>query len=175
MRADLEALQELPTEQPVQDSIQEINQAEIVDNELYSAASPKGKFSVNGLNLYIDAINKVTPMFGLEKYEYVKESDVFPADLTRLSMMIQESITDAIDEGIFNEELAFNISEAESDKDLRLFASRLSIAGKSKPFKKFLSEGSKEQSKEEVMMEEVQPTNQEMSDKELEALFASRM
>ena len=160
------------------------SQAEQLDSEVgeledmaFSSAGPKGKFSEKGMNTLVDSANKLVPLFGLkDKFPRVAgDATSFPADLTRLLTMFGEAIDDAIEQDILPEDAKISGEMPKDDTGLSILAGKLTMASKSKPFKKFLQQPTGLTEANEGLMEEEPQSAEEMSSSEMDAMFASRM
>lgn len=148
---------------------------EAQEDEMYSEASPKGRFSGKVLNTLVDATNRILPLFGIkEAYDKFTEPKLtsLPPDFTRLLTMFGKAFEDAIDEGILSPDAKIDLSVVTDDQGLQGVAGRLNMAAKNSAFKRFLSKRvvEDEEGTEEVPMEE--PPVEEM---DTETLFSQRM
>lgn len=173
-----ESMEGIPSE--LQDAAGEVAAAE---DESLSAMSPQGQFSKASLNSLVKAFNKLMPMFGKEAYpEFDADQMEFPPEFVRLFLMVMEAVGDAIEQEAIGGDLAFELGGAiKDDRDLAMLTGKLQLLSRSKDFKKFLKEPAEEVLEVEVMVAPEEEVGEEgmaasnMSDKEIDALFASRM
>jgi len=173
------SMEGIPSE--LQGAVGEVAQAE---DESLSAMSPQGQFSKASLNSLVKAFNKLMPLFGKEAYpEFDADQMEFPPEFVRLFLMVMEAVGDAIEQEIVGQDVAFELGAAiKDDRDLAMLTGKLDILSRSKDFKKFLKEPAREEmevegpglTEETEGLEEQSPASA-MSDKEIDALFASRM
>ena len=157
-------------------------QGEVEEKEdmLYEQASPKGKFSGKSLNALVQAVNRLTPLFGIKDTypAFGGESMTeLPAEFVRLLSMFKAAIADAVEQGILPEDAVIDLSVITDDNGIQALAGRIGMAAKNGGFKRFLNQKtgpSKSAPAEEMEMEEEMPMDDMSSDK-TEDLFASRM
>lgn len=119
-------------------------QGEVEEKEdmLYEKASPKGKFSGKSLNALVQAVNRLTPLFGIKDTypAFGGESMTeLPAEFVRLLSMFKAAVSDAIDQGILPEDAMIDLSVITDDNGIQALAGRIGMAAKSGGFKRFLS------------------------------------
>jgi len=168
-----------------QRTMQRQGEVEEKEDEMYAAASPKGRFSGKALNALVDAANRVTPLFGIsEKYEKFGPETLttLPPEFIRLLTMFAKAIEDAISDGILSEDTMLDITTIADDAGLQGLAGRLNMAAKSPQFKKFLKSPKKVSVEVEVESggegeeeEGGMKSPEEMSSEDMDAMFASRM
>jgi len=166
-------------------AMQRQGEVEQSEDELYAAASPKGRFSGKALNALVDAANRLTPLFGItEKYEKFGPETLteLPPAFIRLISMFSKAISDAIDDGSLSEDAGIDITTITDDSGLQGLAGRLNMAAKSPQFKKFLKSPKKTEVEVEINVggegeeeEGGKKSPEEMSAEETDAMFASRM
>lgn len=155
------------------------------EDEMYAAASPKGRFSGKALNSLVDATNRLLPLFGITdsypKFGGEMQTTLPPA-FVRLLTMFSKAIEDAIAEGILPEDATVDLTVITDDAGLQGLAGRLGMAAKSPGLKRFLKRkvserGSEEMGKEGEYSESEAPTEEEdmMSEDKTNALFTERM
>ena len=150
------------------------------EDELYSAQSPKGRFTAKGANSLVDATNRLLPMFGVsDKYDrFSGNMTELPTDFVRLLSMFKAAIDDAIAEGILPEDASIDLTIVTDDAGLQGLAGRIGMAAKSGAFKRFLGKktmmrGGEEMAEEGEYSEKESPEEEEgMSE---DKLFMSRM
>jgi hypothetical protein len=158
-------------------------QGEVEEKEdmLYEKASPKGKFSGKSLNALVQAVNRLTPLFGIKDTypAFGGESMTeLPAEFVRLLSMFKAAISDAIEEGILPEDAMIDLSVITDDNGIQALAGRIGMAAKSGGFKRFLNQktgGAKPAPMEKEMEIEEGMSMDDMSSDKTEDLFASRM
>jgi hypothetical protein len=109
---------------------------------LYAQASPKGKFSDKSLNALVQAVNRLTPLFGIkDSYPSFDRGMVteLPSEFVRLLSMFKAAISDAVDQGILPEDAMIDLSVITDDNGIQALAGRIGMAAKSGGFKRFLS------------------------------------
>lgn len=155
-------------------------QGEVEEKEdmLYEKASPKGKFSGKSLNALVQAVNRLTPLFGIkDTYPAFGDQSMteLPAEFVRLLSMFKAAISDAIEEGILPEDAMIDLAVITDDNGIQALAGRIGMAAKSGGFKRFLNQktgGAKSAPTEkETEMEE----ETDMPEDKTEDLFMSRM
>jgi hypothetical protein len=149
------------------------------EDELYSAAAPKGKFTGKAANALVDATNKLLPLFGVtDLYDKFTEPALttLPPAFARLLTMFSKAFDTAIEDGTLPEEAKIDLSVVTDDTGLQGLAGRIGMAAKSAPFKRFLMKKVKEpttptEGEGESMEEEATDESPESTD----TLFAGRM
>lgn len=148
------------------------------EDELYSAQSPKGRFTAKGANALVDATNRLLPLFGVtDKYDrFSGNMSELPTDFVRLLSMFKAAIDDAIAEGILPEDASIDLTIITDDSGLQGLAGRISMASKSGAFKRFLGKKTMKRGGEE-MAEEGEYSESEGAEKPMseDELFMSRM
>lgn len=148
---------------------------ESTEDEMYSEAAPKGRFTGKVLNSLVDATNRILPLFGIKDlYDRFTEPQLtsLPPDFARLLTMFGKAFEDAIEEGILSPDAKIDLSVVTDDQGLQGLAGRINMAAKNSGFKRFLSKRvvEPEEGTEETPM--AQPPAEEM---DTETLFAGRM
>lgn len=151
------------------------------EDELYSAAAPKGKFTSKAANALVDATNKLLPLFGVsDMYDKFTEPALttLPPAFARLLTMFSKAFDTAIEDGTLPEDVKIDLSVVTDDSGLLGLAGRIGMAAKSAPFKRFLMKkvkerGSEEMSKEGEFSESEAPESE--SPESTDTLFAGRM
>jgi hypothetical protein len=145
------------------------------EDEMYSEASPKGRFSGKVLNALVDATNRILPLFGIkEAYDRFTEPALtsLPPDFARLLTMFGKAFEDAVEEGILTPDAKIDLSIVKDDQGLQGLAGRLNMAAKNSAFKRFLAKSITEELPVEPEMSQEEPPAEEM---DTETLFAGRM
>jgi len=149
---------------------------EEIEDENYAAASPKGRFTPKGLNVLVDASNKLAPLFGIDdkypKFTGIEPLTTLPAEFVRLLSMFGKAIGDAVEADVLPEDATIDLMTVTDDSGLQSLAGRVGMAAASPKMKKFLmrkvTKTGSEEMNEEEMKEEAAPLD---TDK----LFKGRM
>jgi hypothetical protein len=151
------------------------------EDEIYSAQSPKGRFTSKGANALVEATNRLLPMFGVgDKYDrFSGNMTELPTDFVRLLSMFKAAMDDAIAEGILPEDASIDLTIVTDDSGLQGLAGRIGMAAKSAAFKRFLAKktmmrGGEEMAKEGEYTEE-EKGSEEMDSKGMDKLMMERM
>jgi len=160
------------------------NEVGKLEDAMFTDVGPKGKYSAKSFNAVIDAANKLGVIFGIEDgMPRVKEDQTqFPPDFVRLLAMFADAIDDGIEEGALPEEVSIAGLRPVDDPGLTVLASKLTMAGKSKDFKRFLAKPKKyEEEKgspiaaEEMGSDENEMAPESMTPDQMDSMFAARM
>ena len=148
-----------------------ISEVENEEEGLLSDMAPKGEWSVEAMNIFLDSLNKVAALFSLPAFDKVKEVvTVIPTPIVKALIMIQDAVADAVAQEVVSPDLAFDVSALTNDSNLGLLGGKLDLLAKDRELRRFLKE---ESSKEEVASE---PEDATMPvEEDVEALFTSRM
>lgn len=163
------------------DAMTRQGEVEAAEDEMYTAASPKGRFTGKGANTLVEATNRLLPLFGIsDKYDRFggEPMSTLPPEFVRLLTMFSKAIEDAVAEGILPEDAVLDLSVVTDDSGLQSLAGRIGMAAKSPQFKRFLMRKVKEEGAEEMKEGEYGPeseTEGEGSEMDTESLFKSRM
>jgi len=115
---------------------------EEIEDENYAAASPKGRFTPKGLNVLVDASNKLAPLFGIDdkypKFTGIEGLTTLPAEFVRLLSMFGKAIGDAVEADVLPEDAAIDLMTVVDDSSLQSLAGRIGMAAASPKMKKFL-------------------------------------
>lgn len=115
---------------------------EEIEDENYAAASPKGRFTPKGLNVLVDASNKLAPLFGIDdkypKFTGIEGLTTLPAEFVRLLSMFGKAIGDAVEADVLPEDAAIDLMTVVDDSGLQSLAGRIGMAAASPKMKKFL-------------------------------------
>lgn len=148
------------------------------EDELYMAASPKGRFSAKALNSLVEATNRLLPLFGMAD-EYPKfgaeMQTSLPPAFVRVLTMIGKAIDDAIAEGVLPEDTKVDLTVITDDAGLQGLAGRIGMAAKSPGLKRFLKRKVAEGMTEEMPAEDEGTGEEAMSEDKMNNLFAERM
>jgi len=147
------------------------------EDMLYAQASPKGKFSDKSLNALVQAVNRLTPLFGIkDSYPSFDRGMVteLPSEFVRLLSMFKAAISDAVDQGILPEDAMIDLSVITDDNGIQALAGRIGMAAKSGGFKRFLS-AKTSGPKGGPMEEDTTDAPSEATEAATDKLFQSRM
>ena len=115
---------------------------EEIEDENYAAASPKGRFTPKGLNVLVDASNKLAPLFGIDdkypKFTGIEGLTTLPAEFVRLLSMFGKAIGDAVEADVLPGDAAIDLMTVVDDSGLQSLAGRIGMAAASPKMKKFL-------------------------------------
>jgi hypothetical protein len=157
-------------------------EVEAQEDEMYSSAAPKGKFTGKAANALVDATNKLLPLFGItDLYDKFTEPKMtaLPPEFARLLTMFGTAFDDAIEAGVLPEDAKIDLTIVTDDAGLQGLAGRIGMAAKSSQFKRFLSKKVTERGAEEMGKEgeysESEPASDMMSEDSTNTLFAGRM
>lgn len=158
-------------------SMQRQGDVEAVEDEGFSAAAPKGKFSAKALNNLVEATNRLLPLFGIEdKYaRFSGDATVFPTDFVRILSMFSAAISDAVSAGALPEDAVFDLKLIVDDSGIIGLAGRINMAAKSGGLKRFLKGKVAKPEMEEELPEESTEEEDMESPESTDKLFASRM
>jgi hypothetical protein len=156
-------------------------EVEAQEDEMYSAAAPKGSFSGKAANALVEATNRLLPLFGIkDMYDRFSEPKLstLPVEFVRLLTMFGKAFDDAIEEGVLPEDAKLDLTVVTDDTGLQGLAGRIGMAAKSGTFKRFLSKkvserGAEEMGKEGEYAESEAPESEKPES--TDALFAGRM
>jgi len=146
------------------------------EDELFAAASPKGKFTGKALNGLVEATNRLLPLFGLDdKYDRFGSETLtsLPPEFVRLLTMFSKAMGDAIEAGILPEDTMIDMKIVVDDNGLQALAGRLGMAAKSPGFKRFLLRKVSESAP--GAEEEEEETSEEMDSEGMDKLMSERM
>ena len=152
---------------------------DMAENEKAEEIAPRGDFSKDSMNRFIEAVNKVIANFGQVPELAMVEEDVdsLPIPVLKYVSMINK----ALDDAQFTE-YSIELDDMTSDRDLMMARGRLDAAANDRAFKAFLRKPpiDQESSMEvEVSLEEpaapAAMEEAEMSEEELEKIMMSRM
>ena len=133
--------------------------------------TPSGTYTVRALNILVEALNGLLPMFNMPDYPLFEEGleGPLPEEFVRQLAMVE-----AAAEGAGLE--SFPMDEAVDDRGLEMIAGRLKNLARDKTFAKFVAEEAAaidmERTAEEEVVEE-EPAEEEEVD--IDALFMERI
>jgi hypothetical protein len=153
----------------------ELNEAEMKDEEMYSALAPTGSFKAKALNNLVSATNKLLPAFGQTPDYPSFKSDIttFPTDFVRILAMFSDAAKDAVEAEAIDPELQLSLDDITDDMSATSVAAKIDALSRSKPFKKFLKEPY-ETNAEEVS-EDIAEGEDSMSEEDMDSLMMGRM
>lgn len=152
---------------------------DMAENEKAEEIAPRGDFSKDSMNRFIEAVNKVIANFGqVPALEMVEEDvDALPIPVLKYVSMINK----ALDDAKFTE-YSIESDGMATDRDLMMARGRLDAAAGDRAFKAFLRKPPVDQgSSMEVEVSVEEPAapaameKAEMSEDDLEKIMMSRM
>tara|TARA_R110002012_G_scaffold41647_1_gene113808 strand:+ start:4746 stop:5261 length:516 start_codon:yes stop_codon:yes gene_type:complete len=171
MAAPVPPMSEMSSEE--QAVLSRAEDADMARDQAFQEMSPVGSFSLESLNILVDSLNNVLPIFEVDEpyptFEAEIEDGPLPAEFVAAIEMIRAA---AMDAGL--ERLAPDLSEASDDTALEDAAAKIDTLAENQTFRTFLrtaiSDMEEPMAEEEVAVEEA-----EVSDEEADALFAERL
>lgn len=151
-------------------------EADMAREDAFAEMSPIGSYSVESLNLLVDSLNGILPLFEVEEpypsFEAPIEDGPLPPEFVSAIEMVAMAATDA---GL--ERLAPNLADATDDSKLEEAAGAIDALAENETFRSFLRSPAPGPEEEEVAEEEaaVAEEETEVADEEADALFAERM
>ena len=155
----------------------EIGAAEQEEEVAFAQMAPKGRFSAKALNYLVKATNRLLPKFGQtpDYPEFSGNITEFPTDFVRVLAMFQGATDDAVEQGIVDDEFAFDFENITDDANLMVLAGKINKLASDKQYDRYLrSQPAEEEETEEGMMEDDMET-EDMPPQEVDALFMERM
>jgi hypothetical protein len=162
-----------------------VGDAEQADEQMYADMAPQSgnvPFSRKALNNLVKATNRLLPLFGQDPNypEFAEDITVFPTDFVRILAMFQGATNEAVSNDVLDVEMDWSMDTITDDQSINALAGKLTSLAQSKPFKQFLKEQPgelMEQEEEEApsVEEEGPKAPEEMTDEEMNNLFAGRM
>ena len=129
-----------------------VEEADIVEAELFTALSPIGDFSASALNIFVKGLNSVLKNFpGADEVEGF-EDDIEDASLPESLMRTLGMVIAAADD--FGEPLIFSFEDLSDDRALKEAAGALMALGDQPAFRAFLRKPQQQIEEEEVVVEE---------------------
>lgn len=146
--------------------------ADIAQADAFTEMSPVGSFSVESLNILVDSLNDILPIFEVEdpypSFEEGIEEGPLPPEFVGSIEMVRAA---ALDAGL--ERLAPDVTAVTGDDGLEEAAAKIDTLAENQTFRTFLKSPTGEE--EAIAEEEVAVAEEETSDAELDALFADRL
>lgn len=162
-----------------------VGEAESSDEQMYADMAPQSgnvPFSRKALNNLVKATNRLLPLFDQEPNypEFAEDITVFPTDFVRILAMFQGATNEAVGTEVVDTEMDWSIDTITDDQSINALAGKLTSLAQSKPFKQFLKQKPQEpmieEEEEAPSVEEEGPkAPEEMTDEEMNNLFAGRM
>lgn len=147
--------------------------ADMAREQAFQEMAPVGNYSVESLNILVDSLNDVLPLFEVEEpyptFEEGIEDGPLPPEFVAAIEMVRAA---AMDAGL--ERLAPDLSEASDDTALEDTAAKLDTLAENQTFRTFLRTAISDM-EEPMAEEEAAAEETEISDEEADALFAERM
>lgn len=104
------------------------------EEEAYGAAAPQGDFSAAGLNVLVDGLNAVLPLFEIPDYErFTDGATTLPPKFVKLLNMVNDAAKSA---GL--DDMAIDVSSITDDRSLKMAAGKLRALAGNTSFKRFL-------------------------------------
>ena len=154
----------------------EIGAAEQDEEMAFAEMAPKGRFSAKALNNLVKATNRLLPKFGQTPDYPSFEGDIteFPTDFVRVFAMFQGATDDAVEQGIVDDEFAFEFEDISSDGNLMILAGKINKLASDKQYDRYLKNQPEAEGVEEEVVDD-EATTEDMPPEEVDALFMERM
>ena len=155
----------------------EIGAAEQDEEMAFAEMAPRGRFSAKALNNLVKATNRLLPKFGQTPDYPSFEGDIteFPTDFVRVLAMFQGATDDAVEQGIVDDEFAFEFEDISSDGNLMILAGKINKLASDKQYDRYLKSQPTDEPIEGEEMVEDEITTEDMPPEEVDALFMERM
>ena len=155
----------------------EIGAAEQDEEMAFAEMAPRGRFSAKALNNLVKATNRLLPKFGQTPDYPSFEGDIteFPTDFVRVLAMFQGAKDDAVEQGIVDDEFAFEFEDISSDGNLMILAGKINKLASDKQYDRYLKSQPTDEPIEGEEMVEDEITTEDMPPEEVDALFMERM
>ena len=155
----------------------EIGAAEQEEEVAFAQMAPRGRFSAKALNNLVKATNRLLPKFGQTPDYPAFEGNIteFPTDFVRVLAMFQGATDDAVEQGIVDDEFAFDFENISDDANIMVLAGKINKLASDKQYDRYLrSQPTEDEETEEGMMEDDMET-EDMPPQDVDALFMERM
>jgi hypothetical protein len=155
----------------------EIGAAEQEDEIAFAEMAPRGRFSAKALNNLVKAANRLLPKFGQtpDYPEFSGNITQLPTDFVRVLAMFQGATDDAVEQGIVDDEFAFDFENISDDANLMMLAGKINKLATDKQYDRYLrSQPTEDEETEEGMIED-EITTEDMPPQDVDALFMERM
>jgi hypothetical protein len=155
----------------------EIGAAEQDEEMAFAEMAPRGRFSAKALNNLVKATNRLLPKFGQTPDYPSFEGDIteFPTDFVRVLAMFQGATDDAVEQGIVDDEFAFEFEDISSDGNLMILAGKINKLASDKQYDRYLKSQPTDEPIEGEEMVEDEITTEDMPMEDVETLFMERM
>jgi hypothetical protein len=155
----------------------EIGAAEQDEEMAFAEMAPRGRFSAKALNNLVKATNRLLPKFGQTPDYPSFEGDIteFPTDFVRVLAMFQGATDDAVEQGIVDDEFAFEFEDISSDGNLMILAGKINKLATDKQYDRYLKSQPTDEPEEGEVMVEDEITTEDMPPEDVDALFMERM
>jgi len=154
----------------------EIGAAEQDEEMAFAEMAPRGRFSAKALNNLVKATNRLLPKFGQTPDYPSFGGDIteFPTDFVRVLAMFQGATDDAVEQGIVDDEFAFEFEDITSDGNLMILAGKINKLASDKQYDRYLKNQPEAEGVEEEMVDD-EITTEDMPPEDVDALFMERM
>jgi hypothetical protein len=155
----------------------EISAAEQDEEVAFAQMAPRGRFSAKALNNLVKATNRLLPKFGQTPDYPLFQGDIteFPTDFVRVLAMFQGATDDAVEQGIVDDEFAFDFENISSDANLMVLAGKINKLASDKQYDRYLRSQPTEEEETEEGITEDEITTEDMPLEDVETLFMERM
>ena len=174
MAAPMPQVSEQQTPFPEEEAL--LSRAEDADAsraDAFTEMSSVGNFSVESLNILVDSLNDLLPIFDVPEpypsFDQGIEDGPLPAEFIGAIEMVRAA---AMDAGL--ERLAPDVTEASDDAAIEDVAIKLDTLAENQTFRTFLKSPD-DRPEEEPAAEEAAVAEETVSDAEVDALFADRL
>lgn len=154
----------------------EIGATEQDEEMAFAQMAPKGRFSAKALNNLVKATNRLLPKFGQTPDYPMFEGELaqLPTDFVRVLAMFQGATDSAVEQGIVDDEFAFDFETITDDANLMVLAGKINKLATDKQYDRYLKSQPEADETEEGMVEE-ETTTEDMPPEDVDALFMERM
>ena len=155
----------------------EIAAAEQEEEVTFAQMAPKGRFSAKALNNLVKATNRLLPKFGQtpDYPSFGQDITEFPTDFVRVLAMFQGATDDAVEQGIVDDEFAFDFEDITSDANLMVLAGKINKLASDKQYDRYLRSQPTDEPEEGEEMVDDEITTEDMPMEDVETLFMERM
>jgi hypothetical protein len=155
----------------------EIQGAEQEDENMFGDMAPRGRFTAKALNNLVKATNRLLPLFDQtpDYPSFNEDITEFPTDFVRVLAMFEGAVNGAIEEGVLDEEMDFDMSEVTGDENINMLAGKLNRLVNDRSFKKYLKDMPQGEGEDTKIDEPDMASNDKMEDEDVDALFMERM
>jgi hypothetical protein len=155
----------------------EIGAAEQEEEVAFAEMAPRGRFSAKALNNLVKATNRLLPKFGQtpDYPSFDGEITQLPTDFVRVLAMFQGATDDAVEQGIVDDEFAFDFEDITSDGNLMILAGKINKLASDKQYDRYLRSQPTDEPEEGEEMVDDEITTEDMPIEDVETLFMERM